>query len=128
MAITEPTLTGPGLMPLSRSGPWAINDDQTDDASGSIEIKGAPGPGYSLYLTHVTMSGRLADVAITLEDSAGLDVYGPIQMQVDGGANFTKDWEFPLKLPSGLALHVDASADQDFTVYVEGFTGKDVVT
>ncbi len=125
--MDTPTIAGPGNLPLARTGPWAVNDDQTADATGSIELKATPGLGYSLYLEHVTMSGRTVDVAITLQDSADVVVFGPIQMQADGGANFSKDWKHPLKLPTNTALEVKASANQDFLVYVEGFTGKDKV-
>jgi len=125
--MDTPTICGPGMLPLTRTGPWAVNDDQTADATGGIELKEAPGVGYSLYLTHVTMSGRTADVAVTLQDSVPVVVFGPIQMQADGGANFSKDWKHPLKLPTNTALEVKASANQDFLVYVEGFTGKDTV-
>ncbi len=126
MAITEPTICGDGKIPLTRTGPWAVNDDQTAIATTAVEIKATPGAGYSLYITHVTISGRTVDVAVTLQDEDDTVLFGPIQMQADGGGNFTKDFNYPLKLTSNKALEVVASADQDFLVYVEGFTGKDV--
>ena len=127
MAITTPTLAGPGLMPIMRIGPWAVNNDEDDANGAAVALKAAPGAGYSLYLTHVTLSGRAADLAITLRDGTTV-IYGPIQMQDNGGGNFTKDWEYPLKLTSNAALNVYASAATAFTVYVEGFTGKDVAS
>lgn len=121
--ITRPTLAGPGLMPVSRSGPWAVNDDETD-AVPPVPLKDAPGTGKALYLTHVTMSGRTNDVAITLQDEDDNVLFGPIQMQADGGGVFTKDWKHPLKLIDDKALEVVATDGEAFTIYVEGFTGQ----
>jgi len=127
MAITTPTIVGPGLMPVVRSAPWAYNDDQEDDASGGVELVAAPSAGSALYLTHVTMSGQAADVAITLLNGATV-IFGPIQMQDAGGGLLTKDWKHPLKLTDATALNVKSGTNMDFTIYVEGFTGQTPIT
>jgi len=120
--ITTPTLTGPGAYPIERSGPLAFNNDE-DDASTAEQCVGTPGAGKSIYLTHITISGRAADIAITLQDAvAGTVLFGPIQMQ-DGGSPFTKDWKYPLKLVDNKALFVEASAASAFTIYGEYFIG-----
>ncbi len=121
MAITTPTLCGPGQLPLVRSAPWAVNNDE-DDADAAVELKAAPGAGKALYLTHVTISGQLLDVAVTLKDATTV-ILGPIQMQADGGSIYTKDFPNPLKLTDNAALNVFATNGVAFTVYVEGFTG-----
>ncbi len=128
MAITIPTIIGPGLMPIVRLAPWAINNDEDDANGAAVSIKTAPGTGYSLYLEHLTLSGRTADIAITLRDGATDVLFGPIQMQADGSGTFTKDWPNPIKLTTNTALYVYASVASAFTVYVEGFTGKDKVS
>ena len=124
MTITTPTLVG--TMPLSRSGPWAVNNDE-DDAGAAQVMKLTPGVGHSLYLTHITIAGRTTDVAVTLEDTAGLDLLGPIQCQADGGSIYTRNLPYPMKLPTNTGLNVIATDDQAFTCYVEGFTAKDEV-
>jgi hypothetical protein len=123
MAATTPTLVYE--LPTERSGPWCVNNDE-DDAVPAVTLKAAPGSGYALYLTHVTLSGQLLDVAITLQDEDATVVFGPIQMQADGGGVFTKDWKYPLKLVANKSLDVTATDGVAFTVYVEGFTGKDM--
>lgn len=123
MAITTPTLAGPGIFPVSRSGPLAFNNDE-NDAGAAQQCVAAPGAGKAIYLTHITMSGRTTDVAITLEDGDGTDLFGPIQMQDAGGGNFSKDWKHPLKLVDNKALKVIATDDQAFTVYGEYFIGQ----
>ena len=70
------------------------------------------------------MSGRTTDVAINLQDEDTIVLFGPIQMQADGGGNFTKDWKHPLKLTDNKALYVFATADQAFTLYGEYFIGQ----
>jgi len=120
MAITTPTLIGVGTMPIERYAHWAVNNDE-DDATPAVELKAAPGAGKALYLTHVTISGQTVDVAVTLLDGAAV-IFGPIQMQADGGGLFTKDWNNPLKLTDNTALNVLATNSVAFTVYVEGFT------
>lgn len=127
MAITRPILAGPGLMPVSRSGPLCFNNDEDDANAAAVECVGTPGAGKALYLTHITISGRTVDVAITLRDSDDTVLYGPIQMQADGGGNFTKDWEHPLKLTDNKALEVYANAAQAFTLYGEYFIGEPIV-
>lgn len=120
--ITTPTLTGPGSYPIERSGPLAFNNDE-DNASTAESCVDAPGTGKALYLTHITISGRAADIAITLQDAVtGTVLFGPIQMQ-DGGSPFTKDWKHPLKLADDKALFVYASAATAFTLYGEYFIG-----
>lgn len=123
MAITRPTLAGPGIMPISRSAPLCFNNDE-DDADVAVQCVAAPGAGKALYLTHITMSGRTTDVAISLRDGDGTVLFGPIQMQADGGGNFTKDWKHPLKLTDNKSLTVFATDGQAFTLYGEYFIGQ----
>ena len=118
MAITTPTLVA--HLPRKHSGPWAVNNDE-DDATPAVELKAAPGAGKALYLTSVSFSGQTVDVAITLLDGSTV-IFGPIQMQADGGSLFTKDWKHPLKLTANTALNVLATNGVAFTVYVEGWT------
>ena len=123
MAITTPVLAGPGLMPKSISGPYSFNNDE-DDADVAVELVATPGAGKAIYLTHVTMSGRTNDVAITLQDEDATVLFGPIQMQADGGGLFTKDWKHPLKLIDNKALDVFGTNSQAFTIYGEYFIGQ----
>jgi len=123
MAITTPTLIGDGMMPVARTGPLSFNNDE-DDADVAVECIAAPGAGKAIYLTHVTMSGRTADVAITLQDEDATVVFGPIQMQADGGGNFSKDWKHPLKLTDNKALDVFGTNGVAFTLYGEYFIGQ----
>ncbi len=124
MAITTPTIIGDGQMPVSRTGPLSFNNDE-DDANGAAQqCVATPGAGKAIYLTSVTYSGITADIAITLRDAvAGTVLFGPIQMQADGGGLFTKDWKDPLKLTDNKALFVFASAASAFTIYGEYFIG-----
>ena len=128
MAITTPTLAGPGLFPIERINPWAVND-YVAETGAAHEVKAAPTRANSaLYLTHVTMSAHfvvvIQDVKITLQDEDGTVLFGPIQLQSDGGALFKKDWKYPLKLIDNKALYVLGNIPAaSFTLYVEGFTG-----
>jgi hypothetical protein len=120
MAITTPTLVNE--LPIARSGPFSFNNDE-DDADAAVACVASPGAGKAIYLTHVTMSGRTTDVAITMQDEDGAVLFGPIQMQADGGGNFSKDWKYPLKLIDDKDLDVFATNSQAFTVYGEYFIG-----
>jgi hypothetical protein len=125
MAITNPVLAGPGSFPVNVTGPLSFNNDEDDANGAAVELVGTPGVGKALYLTHITISGRTADIAITLRDAiAGTVLFGPIQMQADGSGLFTKDWEHPLKLTDNKALFVYASAASAFTIYGEYFIGQ----
>lgn len=123
MAITTPTLAGPGLFPINAGPMLSFNNDE-GDADAAVQCVGTPGGGKAIYLKHITMSGRTTDVAITLQDEDGTVLYGPIQMQADGGGNFTKDWKDPLKLIDNKALYVFATNSQAFTLYGEYFIGQ----
>jgi len=123
MGITNPVLAGPGIFPVSRSGPLSFNDDNTD-ATPATELVAAPGAGKAIYLTHISLSGRTVDVAVTLQDEDDTVLFGPIQLQADGGGNFTKDWKHPLKLTDDKALEVLATEGVDFTIYGEYFIGQ----
>ncbi len=125
MALTTPVLAGPGLMPKAGMSPLSFNNDE-DDANGTAQqCVATPGAGKALYLTHITISGRTADIAITLRDAvAGTVLFGPIQMQADGSGVFSKDWKHPLKLTDNKALFVYASAASAFTIYGEYFIGQ----
>ncbi len=137
MAITTPTLAGPGVFPIERYAPWAVNYHSADlGVATSQELKATPGTGKALYVTHVTMGivdnalqGYLIDNKITLKDGDGTVLFGPIQMQQQGGGVFSKDWpkDAPLKLTDNKALNgtVARSAGSYNTaalIYVEGFT------
>jgi len=122
MAITTPTLTGPGSMPITRTGPRSFNNDE-DDATPAVECVAAPGAGKAIYLTHVTISGGTTDVAVTLLDSAAV-LFGPITCQADGGSILTKDFEFPMKLTDNQALNVSATDGVAFCIYGEYFIGE----
>ena len=123
MALTTPTLAGPGILPVSRSGPLAFNNDE-DDADVAVQCVAAPGAGKAIYVTHITISGRLLDVAVSLRDGDGTVLYGPIQMQANGGGNFTKDWRDPLKLTDNKSLTVFGTNGVAFTIYGEYFIGQ----
>lgn len=123
MAITTPTLIGQESMPIARSAPWAVNNDE-DDGTPAVELKATPGAGYALYITHITISGRLTDVAVNLQDGDGTVLFGPVQMEADGSALYTKDFKYPMKLTDNKALDVLATNGVAFTIYVEGFTGR----
>jgi len=125
MALTTPTLVNE--LPIARSGPWCVNNNE-NDASTSVVMKAAPGAGYALYVTSLTLSGQLLDVAVTLVDEDDTVLFGPIQMQADGGGVFTKDWKYPLKLIDNKDLHVKADGATAFTAYVEGWTGQSPIT
>lgn len=126
--ITTPTLAGPGLMPIERYAPLAFNNDEDDANTGAVDCVAAPGASKAIYLTHITISGRVADIAITIQDGDGTVLYGPIQMQDSGSGTFTKDWVHPLKLVDNKALSVYASAASAFTLYGEYFIGKSPMT
>lgn len=125
MGITTPVLAGDGLMPIAQMGPYSFNNIEDDANSTAQQCVGTPGTGKALYLTSITISGITADIAITLRDAAaGTVLFGPIQMQADGGGVFTKDWKNPLKLTDNKALFVYASAASAFTIYGEYFIGQ----
>ena len=123
MAITTPTIVNE--LPVARSGPYSFNNDE-DDANGTAQqCVATPGAGSALYLTHISISGRVADIAITLRDAvAGTVLFGPIQCQADGSGVYTKDWKYPLKLTDNKALFVYASAASAFIIYGEYFIGQ----
>lgn len=125
MGITNPVLAGPGRYPIARGPLLAFNNDEDDANGAAVDCVDAPGTGKAVYVTSITISGRTADIAITLEDGDGADLFGPIQMQ-DGGSPFTKDWpkDSPLKVTDNKALSVYASAASAFTIYGEYFIGQ----
>ncbi len=125
MGITTPTLAGPGLYPINAGPMLSFNNDENDANAAAIECVGVPGAGKALYLTSITISGRTVDVAISLWDAVtGTVLFGPIQLQADGGGLFTKNWKDPLKLTDNKALFVYASAAEAFTIYGEYFIGQ----
>lgn len=140
MAITRPTLAGPGIHPVEVSAPWAVNFFSGDFGAGGIdqELKAAPTrDGSALYLTHVTMCAvnettynYVIDAKVSLVDGVGETAFGPIQLQEKGGSIFQKDWpeDAPLKITdkkalSCVAVYGGGSYDSAILVYVEGFTG-----
>ena len=126
MALTTPTIVNE--VPFARSGPYSFNNDENDANGAPVSCVSAPGAGKAIYLTHVTISGRLGDLAITLRNGSTVVMFGPIQLQADGGGNFTKDWKYPLKLTDNTALYVYGSAATAFTLYGEYFIGQAPIT
>lgn len=122
--ITRPILAGPGLFPINAGPMLSFNNDE-DNASTAVDCVDAPGTGKAIYVTSITISGRTADIEITLEDGDDTVLFGPIQMQ-DGSSPFTKDWpkDAPLKVTNDKALSVFASAASAFTIYGEYFIGQ----
>lgn len=123
MAITTPTLAGPGLFPVNKGPMLSFNNDE-DDATPAVELVATPGAGKAIYLTSITLSDRTTDVAVTLQDEDATVLFGPIQLQADGSGLFTKDWEHPLKLTDNKALDVLATNGVAFTIYGEYFIGQ----
>lgn len=121
MAITTPTIVEE--LPIARSGPFAFNNDEDDANGAAVSCITAPGAGKAIYLTNIVISGRAADLAITLRDGDTNVLFGPIQMQ-DGGSPFTKDWKYPIKLTDDTGLYVYASAASAFTLYGEYMIGQ----
>ena len=139
MAIATPTLAGRGTHPIAVDrNRFAVNFHSADLTAAGVlqELKATPGAGKALYLTHVTMGivdsaaqGYLIDNKITLKDGDGTILFGPIQMQQQGGGLFSKEWDVPLKLVDNKALNCKVlraagSYNTAALVYVEGFTGQ----
>lgn len=122
MAITTPTIVNE--LPIVRSGPFAFNNDEDDANGAAVSCITAPGAGKAIYLTNIVISGRTADIAITLRDGDTDVLFGPIQSQDGGSSIFVKDWKYPLKLTDNTALYVYASAASAFTLYGEYFIGQ----
>ncbi len=139
MTITNPILAGNGIFPIERYAPWAVNYHTADlGVATTTELKATPGAGKAHYVTHVTMGivdnaaqGYLIDNKITLKDGDGTVLFGPIQMQAQGGGVFKKDWprNAPLKLTDNKALNSAVargagSYNTAALIYVEGFTAS----
>ena len=135
MTVTTPKLAGPGAYPIERYHPWAVNDFvDLVLINATALVKAAPGAGKALYLTHVTIGIAKAtgatgidDMAVTLRDEDANVLYGPIQVQSNGGGHIKKDFKHPLKLTNNKALHHysvggNASFKGAVLIYVEGFT------
>ena len=109
-----------------------MNNDE-DNASTAVKIKDAPGVGYTLYVTHMTVSSRLVDISIRLLNGDTVagdtdELFGPFGLQANGNSTCQKDFKYPLKLTSNTGLYVyNFGNPTAFTVYVEGFTGKDEI-
>ena len=127
MTITEQVICGPEKLPIVRLAPWAVNDREEDAAAEPVKLKDAPGVGYSLYVTELILSDGLLKLAICLRNGDTDNLFGPVLLEANGEGNFLKDFEKALKLTTNTALYVSADDLQNFTVYVEGFTGKDEV-
>jgi len=140
MAITRPTLAGPGSRPVEVNAPFAVNFHSADFGAGGLdeELEAAPTrAGSALYLTHVTMAlvadsvwGYIIDARVSLRDGAGDVAFGPIQLQALGGTPFKKDWpkDAPLKITDNKALdcvgvYAGGGYDSAVFVFVEGFIG-----
>lgn len=125
MAITTPTLAGPGLYPINVGPMLSFNNDE-DDAVPAVELVAAPGLGKAIYIRSLTFSDRTVDVAVTIQDEDANVLFGPIQLQADGSGLFTKDFKDPLKVIDNKALEVLATNGVAFTVYGEYFIGQAV--
>lgn len=123
MAITTPTLAGPGLYPINVGPMLSFNNDE-DDGTPAVECVAAPGAGKAIYITSLTFSDRTTDVAITIQDEDDVVLFGPIQLQADGSGLFTKDFAHPLKLTDNKALEVLGTNGVAFTLYGEYFIGQ----
>jgi hypothetical protein len=103
--------------------PWRINAT-TADASDCEEIVAAPGAGYALCISRLTI-GIGAAITVTVgsgEDTEAVegDEIGPI-----GGAAGTYVLDFrdhPVQLTTNKSLTFDASGAGTVCVYAEGFT------
>jgi hypothetical protein len=102
--------------------PWQVNATSAD-ASGCEEIVAAPGAGYCLVLTRLTIGvGAAITVTVGSGDAAGAvegDQIGPI-----GGAAGTYQLDFrdrPVVLTTNKSFTVDASGAGTVCVYAEGF-------
>ena len=125
----ERPLTGDEFIPIARSAPWAVNNNEDDANTAPVLIKAAPGAGSALYLTSLVLSKStlLADQAITLEDVSGNVYFGPIFLMDIGGSIYKKDFPRPLKFADNLAIYVNESVGgkgSALLVYIEGFTGQ----
>lgn len=125
----ERPLTDDGLYPIARSAHWAVNNDEDDAYTASVECKTAPGAGKALYLTHLTLSNNvpLADQEITILDDDDNVYFGPIFLMVEGDNTYSKDFQFPLKFADNKGIFVKESVGgkaSALTVYIEGFTGQ----
>ena len=139
MAIVTPVLAGQDThLIASDHNRWAANFHTADLTAAGVtqELRATPGAGKALYLTHVTMSivdsatwGYLIDNYVTLKDGDGTVLFGPIQLQQQGGGLFSKEWKVPLKLTDSKSLtckvgRAAGSYNTAALVYVEGFTGE----
>jgi len=136
MAISTPTMTKDE--PIERITPWAVNFHSDDYAAGGLneELVAAPSRSNSAtYITQVIIGivesadhGYMINNKISLIDGAGVVVYGPIQLQAQGGSIITKDFDPPLKITDGKALdctgvYGGGGYNTASFVYIEGFTG-----
>jgi len=103
--------------------PWQINASSAD-ASGCEEIVAAPGAGYHLCITRLTIGiGAAITVTVGSGEAASTvegDKIGPI-----GGAAGTYTLDFrdaPVILTANKSLTFDASGAGTVCVYAEGFT------
>ena len=122
MAVTTPTLVAE--LPFPRSGPFAFNNEEDDANAAAIICIAAPGAAKAIYLTNIVISGRTADIAITLRDGDTTVLFGPIQCQGDGSSLFVKDFKYPMKLTDNTGLYVYASAASAFTLYGEYYIAQ----
>ena len=137
MATTTPTIVQE--ITHVRTGPWAVNYLSSDFSTLNIELKAAPTRTNSAtYITHVTMgivaddSDIIVDANLTLIDGAGSAVFGPIQLQSNGQAVFSKDFKYPMKITDNKALDISGSAvngayQSAAFVFIEGFTGDNPI-
>lgn len=120
MAVTTPILVGAGSFPIERYAFWAYNNTSLL-ADDPVMVKVAPGVNKAIYLTHITISLGWPET-ITLKDTEGTVLFGPIGTQEHGSCTFSKDWKNPMKLKDNTGLVILQDGDVGFTFYAEGFT------
>jgi len=110
VTINEPTLA---RKDTGGRTSWLINAISAN-ASGTEELKAAPGAGKNLYVTYVSIDFD-DDIQVTLKDATAA-LLGPVSE--------CAAWDFsdnPIKLTANQALNVTAGAG-NIHVLVRGFT------
>ncbi len=99
---------------------WATTGVEAD-ASAGVEVKATPGASLALHITHVIITSDDADAHPYLEDEDNTLLFGPFVSTVEGVV-VDHHFEHPIKLTDNKALHLNAAAAGNVTLYIEGFT------
>ncbi len=109
------------LRRLSRELPMGASRhyfNASDNNSATAEILvAAPGIGYKLILTHLTL-GTLTAQSISILDGGTTILIGPIQLEA-AGASYVKDYEWGIELTANTAMYVDSDSDVLYQIYIE---------